>query len=329
MRSSLFTLILSFLCMMALGPAIIPLLQKLKFGQTEASFGPKTHAAKQGTLTMGGILMAIAFTVSAIAFAPADTRFGAMLHLILFTLGFTVIGFIDDYIKVCLKRNLGLRAWQKIVLQFGLSFGMALYCYLNENIGSTLIVPFVNIEWDLGLFYIPFAMFVIIAVVNSANLTDGVDGLCASVTTVTMVTFLLIALFMKDTAGDTGLADSAMVFSAAMAGACLGFLRYNAYPARIFMGDVGSFLLGGAVVAAALAMRLSLLLPMVAVMYVASSLSDIIQIGSIKLRHKKVFRMAPLHHHFELGGMSETRVVAMYTAVTVLCCLLALISLGL
>ena len=205
---------------------------------------------------------------------------------------------------------------------------MALYCYFHEDIGSSILVPFVNTEWDLGLWYIPFNMFVTIAVVNSANLNDGVDGLLSSVTTVITVTLMLIALFMKYSGVNTAVADTMMVLCAAMAGACLGFLRYNAHPARVFMGDIGSFQLGAVVAVAALVLRIPLLLPLLAITYVASSLSDIIQIGSYKLRHKRVFRMAPLHHHFELGGMSEPKIVAMYTAVTVLCCIVALLSLG-
>lgn len=328
MQSALLTLIVSFLVMMAAGPAIIPLLTRMKVGQTERDCGPSTHAKKQGTLTMGGIMMAIAITAAALLFAPATDRWNQLLIGLLFILGFALIGFLDDYIKVVKKRNLGLKAWQKIVLQFGLSLGLALYCYVNENIGSTLIVPFTTIQWDLGIWYIPFAMFVIIGVVNSANLTDGVDGLCSSVTAAIAATFMLAALFMKTSGVNAAIADTAMVLSAALAGACLGFLRYNAYPAKIFMGDVGSFLLGGAVVVVSLMLRSALLLPMAAIMYMASSLSDIIQIGSYKLRKKRVFKMAPLHHHFELSGVSETKIVAMYTAVTILFCLLSLISLG-
>ncbi len=328
MQSALLTLILSFLIMMAVGPACIPLLQRWKFGQTERTDGPQSHLKKQGTLTMGGLIMLIALVVSALVFSPEDQRAHLMLASLLFVLAFTAVGFLDDYIKVVKKRSLGLRAWQKIVFQLGLSLALALYCYFHEDIGSSILVPFINTEWDLGLWYIPFNMFVTIAVVNSANLNDGVDGLLSSVTTVITVTLMLIALFMKYSGVNTAVADTMMVLCAAMAGACLGFLRYNAHPARVFMGDIGSFQLGAVVAVAALVLRIPLLLPLLAITYVASSLSDIIQIGSYKLRHKRVFRMAPLHHHFELGGMSEPKIVAMYTAVTVLCCIVALLSLG-
>ncbi len=328
MRSALLTLILSFLIMMAAGPVFLPVLQRLKFGQTERSYGPASHLKKQGTLTMGGLIMLVALVPSALLFSPAGDRLHLMLAMLLFVLGFTAIGFLDDYIKVALHRNLGLKPWQKIVLQFGLALGLAFYCYLHEDIGSKIIVPFVNVEWDLGLWYIPFSMFVTIAVVNSANLTDGVDGLLSSVTTVTAVVLALIALFMKASGVNEAVVDSAMVLCAALAGACLGFLRYNAHPARVFMGDVGSFQLGAVVAVAALVLRLPLLLPLVALPYVLSAVSDIIQAASYKFRHRRYFRMAPLHHHLELLGMSETRIVAIYTALTALACVLALLALG-
>ncbi len=329
MQNALWSLVVSFLIMMIIGPTCLNLFDRWRFMQTERDFGPSSHLKKQGTLTMGGLIMLLALVITSLIFATGDDRFHLMLYCLLFVLGFSLIGFIDDYIKIALMRSLGLKAWQKIVLQLVLSLGFALFCYTNENIGPTIIVPIANTEWNMGLWYIPFNMLVMIAVVNSANLNDGVDGLLSSVTTVITVTLMLIALFMKASAINTAVADTVMVLCAAMAGACLGFMRYNAHPAHVFMGDVGSFQLGAVVAVAALVLRVPLLLPLMAITYLVSSLSDILQTASYAIRHKRLFRMAPLHHHFELGGMSEPRIVAMYTAVTAMCCILTLLALGL
>lgn len=329
MQSALWSLVVSFMIMMIVGPACLNLLDRWRFMQTERDFGPASHLKKQGTLTMGGLIMLLAFCVSSLIFASSYDRTHTLLSCLLFVLGFSTIGFLDDYIKVALMRSLGLKPWQKIALQIVLALGFALYCYFNENIGSRVIVPILNTEWDLGLWYVPFNMLITIAVINSANLNDGVDGLLSSVTTVITVTLMLIALFMKASAINTAVADTAMVLCASMAGSCLGFMRYNAHPARVFMGDVGSFQLGAVVAVASLVLRVPLVLPLVAVTYLVSSLSDILQAASYKFRHKRLFRMAPLHHHFELGGMSEPRIVAMYTAATAMCCILTLLALGL
>lgn len=327
MKSMLYALLLAFFAVLAMGPVLIPMLRKLNFGATERNYGLDSHNKKTGTPIMGGIMMMLALGVAAIVFSPADTRWTLMLPVVLFTLGFSLIGFADDFVKAVLKRSDGLSVRQKIALQVLLSLGAALFLYYSPHVGSVIYVPFTTIQWDLGWFYIPLAMFVIIATTNSVNLIDGVDGLCSSVTAVAMLTLGLVALFTQFAGKDAQSASTMSVLCMATAGACMGFLRFNTYPARIFMGDTGSFALGGAYVMAALVMRQPLLILMTGIMYVASSLSDIIQIVSYKTRHKRVFRMAPLHHHFELGGTPETKIVAMYTLVTAIMCVVAMISL--
>jgi phospho-N-acetylmuramoyl-pentapeptide-transferase len=292
----------------------------MKFGQQVRTDGPKTHLVKEGTPTMGGVLMIAAMMVPLVI---ADYRNSLMcLFALATTVGFGLIGFLDDFIKIYKKRSLGLRAYQKIIGQFGLAIIIALFAY--KNVGTSVIVPFFNIEWNLGILYIPFAVFIIIAVVNSVNLTDGLDGLASGVVMICMATFTVIGYYL---AKASGVHIGTALFSAAATGATLGFLVFNTYPAKVFMGDTGSLALGGALSAVALLTRLPLLLPIMAIMVMASSISDIIQVASFKLFKKRVFRMAPLHHHFELGGVPETKVVAMYMLVTALACLVALISL--
>lgn len=327
MQSMLFALLVAFAAVLAMGPFVIPLLRRLNFGATERNYGLDSHNKKAGTPIMGGVMMMLSLGIVAIVFSPADTRWTLTLPVVLFVLGFSLIGLIDDFIKAVLKRSDGLSAWQKIILQGALSLGAALFCYFSPYIGSSIYVPFTHIQWDLGWWYIPAAMFVIIATTNSLNLMDGVDGLLSSVTTVVMLALSLIALFTQSAGLDSEAASSMMVLCAATAGACMGFLRFNTYPARIFMGDTGSFALGGAYVMASLVLRQPLLILIMGIMYVLTSLSDIIQVLSYRYRHTRVFRMAPLHHHFEMGGVPETKIVAMYTLVTAVMCVVALLSL--
>ena len=322
--NSLLALITAFGVAALLGPLLIPVLHRLKFGQNVRDDGPQTHLKKQDTPTMGGVMILIAIVAATLIFARKN--YSLAIVALLMSVLFGLVGFLDDFIKIMKKRSMGLRAWQKIVAQFVLSLGFALAMYFHPAIGSTIWLERI----DLGVFFIPFAMFVIIATVNSVNLIDGLDGLSSSVTAVysfgiaaMIITHVLsfntaaldaeAALRAADTLGNlSGMA----VFAMAVAGGCLGFLVHNAYPAKVFMGDLGAFTLGGAVAAMALLTRTSLLLPLMGVMYVASSVSVILQVGSYKLRHKRIFRMAPLHHHFELGGAPETRIVSMYSVVT-------------
>lgn len=325
---SLFALLTAFGISALLGPIVIPMLKRMKFGQNVRDDGPKTHLAKQGTPTMGGIMILIALVVAVLIFGGASFTF--ILIGLLMAVAFGLLGFADDFIKIIKKRSLGLRAWQKIAGQFVLALGFSFWLYFTPNVGSTLWFD----QLDIGIFYIPFAMFVIIAIVNSVNLTDGLDGLSSTVTSIYSIGVgVLLSLFVL-TQEALGGADvnylsdmsSMSVFSFALAGACMGFLVHNSYPAKVFMGDAGAFTIGGAVAAMALLTRTTLLVPLMGICFVASSVSVILQVGSYKLRNKKrIFRMAPLHHHFEQGGTPETRIVAMYGIVTALCCAAALI----
>jgi phospho-N-acetylmuramoyl-pentapeptide-transferase len=322
--NSLLALVVAFGAAALLGPLVIPVLHRLKFGQQVRDDGPKTHLKKQNTPTMGGVMILVAILLATLIFSHKS--YSLTVWALLMTALFGLVGFLDDFIKIVKKRSLGLRAWQKIAAQFVLSLGFAIALYFHPAVGSTIWLD----RLDLGVFYIPFAMFVIIAVVNSVNLIDGVDGLSSSVTSVySLATGVMLVLFVLTFNGEALEPEAAVaasgaldglsglaVFAFATAGACMGFLVHNTYPAKVFMGDLGAFTLGGAVAAMALLSRTSLLLPLMGVLYVATSVSVILQVGSYKLRHKRIFRMAPLHHHFELGGTPETKIVSMYTVVT-------------
>lgn len=328
MQRLIWTVIAAFAMAIVFGPIIIPWLKKIKFGQTIYDLGPESHKKKQGTPTMGGIIFALPALIAALAFSYGDVRWDFLLMALVCAVGFGAIGFIDDFIKVKLKRSLGLTPKQKLVPQIVISIGVALWAYFHPQIGSSLTIPFINVEWNLGWFYIPVMVFIMVGTVNSANLLDGLDGLLGGCALFDFVTMALICVAMAAT--NAANADNLLniaIFAGAMAGALMGFLRYNSHPARVFMGDVGSFFIGGALVGMVLVTRLSLLLPIIALAMVASSLSDIIQVVYFKATHgKRIFRMAPLHHHFELGGMPETQIVAMYYIVTVVLCLLALLG---
>lgn len=305
----------AFLITLILGPLLIPLLKKLKVGQSIREEGPKSHYKKSGTPTMGGIIIVIALLLTVFTSGLVNKD---MYILILATLGFGLIGFIDDFIKVVLKRSLGLRAYQKLIGQIILAVILAVYQSRVSVIGTELIVPFLNTNIDLGVFYIPFIAFVVVAVVNSANLTDGLDGLASGVTLIILSFFSLVALNMQ--------MPSVAMFAAALAGACLGFLRFNSYPAKVFMGDTGSMALGGAVAGIAVLLNLSLIVPIVCGIYFAEAISVIIQVLSFKLFGKRVFLMSPLHHHFEYKGWKETKIVVVFWSVTLILCLIGIYS---
>lgn len=297
---------ISLILAMVLGPVIIPMLRRLKVGQSIREDGPETHLKKSGTPTIGGVIMIIALVLSIALTGKSE---GTAI-LFVSTIGFGFIGFVDDFIKVVLKRSLGLRAYQKIIGQVGLAIGMSFY-FLN-TLGSEIIVPFSMKTVDLGIMFVPFLTVVIVATVNSANLTDGLDGLASSVTAVMLITFMLIAIRFQ--------ASGVAIFSGALAGACIGFLSHNAHPAKVFMGDTGSMALGGGVVAVALSLNMALLIPIVCGLYFAEAISVIAQVVSFKTRGKRVLLMAPLHHHYEKKGWKETKVVTRFFMVTVLLC---------
>ena len=331
MQRIIWSVVLSFAVAMALGPVFIPWLKKLKFGQTIYNLGPQSHQVKQGTPTMGGIIFAVPMILVPLILRVSGSGTPFLSMALISTVGFGLVGFVDDYIKVSKKRSLGLTPMQKIVPQVVISAGLAVWAYLTPAIGSKLIVPFTGAEWDLGVFYIPVMMFILVGTVNSANLLDGVDGLLSGCSLIDFATMVIVCLALPALKGlDSAEYLNMAIFCGAAAGAVLGFLRFNTHPASVFMGDVGSFTIGGALVAVTMVTRTSLLLPVIALAMFVSSLSDIIQVGYFKYTKKKtgtgkrVFRMAPLHHHFELGGMPETRIVCMYMTVTALLCLVAL-----
>ena len=330
MQQLILAVLLGFVVTLALGPLVIPMLKRLKFGQTERDDGPQSHLVKTGTPTMGGMMMLAGILAGTLSFTMGSMEFA--LPALLVTFAYGLVGFLDDFIKVKLKRSLGLKAYQKIIGQFGIALIVALYAYNTPNIGSRILLPISRTEWDLGIYYIPFIMFVIIGTVNSVNLTDGLDGLASSVTLIYSLAMILIFSVMSAGALEQGRnqfsanLQGMCVFCASVVGACLGFLRYNSYPARVFMGDTGSLALGGAVAMMAIFSRALLLLPIMGGCFVASAVSVILQVGSYKLRKKRIFRMAPLHHHFELKGVPETKIVAMYMIVTVVLCLICLLA---
>lgn len=336
-KSLTLAVIVAFVVCLAVGPVLIKWLRKLKFRQTEREDGPESHLKKQGTPTMGGIMIVLALIITCALLKRGDVEF--LWMALLSTVGFGAIGFLDDYIKVSRKRSLGLRAWQKIVAQLLLSVAFGYYCYQSPLIGSTLFIPFYNQSVDIGIWIIPLLAFVMIATTNSTNLTDGLDGLLGSTSLIPAVVYgvIILSIFITGTSPlyvgrempleYTENLKGLVVFSGALAGALLGFLRFNSVPARVFMGDTGSFAIGAALVCLTTLTGTVLLLPLMGGVFVVTAVSDILQVGSYKLRKKRIFKMAPLHHHFELCGMPETKIVSLYTIVTVILNALALLIL--
>lgn len=321
MNTLILSILIAFVVAILIGKLMIPFLRRLKFGQHERTDGPKSHLVKEGTPTMGGIFIVLGVAAAMLVFFGEISVYGWVA--LLGALAYCLIGFIDDLIIVLKKRNLGLRPKQKLVAQFIFAVLIAVWAYNDPQIGSRLYIPFADTYWDLGIFYIPFTIFVIMAVTNCVNLTDGLDGLAGGVTLVNMGTYTILFFAM----GAAYLwAKDLMIFSAAMTGGILGFLRYNSYPAKVFMGDTGAFFLGGGIAMIAIISRLQLLIPIMGLMYVLSGLSCVLQVASYKLRNKKrIFKMAPLHHHFELSGVHETKIVSTYMIVTLVLCLLTLL----
>lgn len=284
------------------GPILIPFLRWLKFGQTIRTEGPRTHLKKSGTPTMGGIMFFFSLTIGTLIAVGLNSRIAALL---LATLGFGFIGFADDFIIIVKKRSLGLKAQEKLLGQILISGIFAYIAVVYLQRGTDLVIPILNTNFDLGWFYIPFVVFIMVGTNNAVNLTDGLDGLAAGVTLFASLSYLLISRAW-------GQYDIA-AFSAALVGSCLGFLFYNINPARIFMGDTGSLALGGALGSLAVLTKTELLLPILGGIYVIETLSVIMQVVYFKLTGgKRIFRMSPLHHHFELSGWSEQKVVIIF-----------------
>ncbi len=311
-ENCIYAVIAAFFIGVIICPVLIPILHKMKYGQTERDDGPQSHLKKTGTPTMGGIAILIAFAVSAFIFG----RTADSVAVVLITLGFGIVGFIDDYIKVVKKRSLGLRAYQKILIQLIFTALFAFYVSKNVPEFTKIYVPFGNgYMIDLGIIYIPFLFVVMLGTVNGVNLTDGLDGLAGGVTMIVAAFFTIICI-----AAGKGISPCV---SAAVVGALLAFLVFNAYPAKVFMGDTGSLALGGYVAATALILRMPLFIILVGLIYLCESLSVIIQVGYFKKTGKRVFKMAPIHHHFELCGWSETKIVTVFYIITALMCMAA------
>ncbi|MBO7364389.1 MAG: phospho-N-acetylmuramoyl-pentapeptide-transferase [Lachnospiraceae bacterium] len=310
--------LIAFVLSAVLCPVLIPVLRKLKFGQQVRAEGNPEHLKKQGTPTMGGIAFLAAVLVTCLAFVFIYPR---LLPVLLLTLGFGAIGFADDFLKVVKKQSEGFKPLQKLVCQFVITGLFAWYCAADPEIGTGVIIPFTGgQEWDMGWLYIPFVFFVVLGTDNGVNFTDGLDGLCGSVTAVVALFFFLVA----GVSGNPGVS----VVSGAVAGALMGFLISNAFPAKVFMGDTGALALGGFVASAALVLKMGWFVLIIGLVYAVEVLSVILQVSYFKLTHgKRLFRMAPIHHHFELCGYSETRIVTLFTAVTVLLCMLGYIAL--
>ena len=310
-------ILISFAISAALGPVVIPLLRRLKFGQTERDDGPKSHLKKTGTPTMGGLMILAGVILTSLIYVKDYPRLVPVLFV---TAGFGIIGFLDDYIKIMLHRSEGLTPPQKMLGQFLVTGIFVFYLYNLKGGDMAMLIPFWPGHYlHLGWLAVPVAFLAIIGTVNGANFTDGLDGLASSVT-------LLIATFFSVVA--VGTQSGLHPITCAVVGSLMGFLLFNVYPASVFMGDTGSLALGGFVAATAYMMDMPIFILIVALIYWVEILSVMIQVTYFKLSGgKRIFRMAPIHHHFELGGWSETRVVAVFSIVTALLCLVGILAL--
>ena len=312
----LLSVMLSFAISVVLGPLVIPFLRRLKVGQTERTEGPEGHLKKNGTPTMGGILFLVSVVATSLLFVKEYPRIVPILFL---TLGFGLIGFLDDYIKVVLKRSMGLRAWQKFALQFLVTGIFLFYLRRYTDVSLAMKVPFMDgVYLDFGWFNIPIFFFIVLGIVNGTNFTDGLDGLASSVTVLVATFFTVVAI---------GTNSGIEPVTCAVVGALLGFLLFNVHPASVFMGDTGSLALGGFVAATAYMMQMPIFVAIVGFIYLLEVVSVMLQVSYFKMTGgKRIFKMAPIHHHFELCGWSETRVVAVFSIVTALLCLVALMG---
>ncbi len=309
--------LISFAVSVVLGPVIIPFLRKLKMGQTERVEGVQSHLKKAGTPTMGGIIFLIAAVVTALFYVK---DYPAVIPVLFLTLGFGIIGFLDDYLKVVLKRSDGLLPWQKFLLQVVVTGVFAYYLINYTDISLSMRIPFWPDHYlNLGWLAVPVLFIAVIGTVNGVNFTDGLDGLASSVTLIVAVFFTVVSI---------GLGGGVEPMTGAVVGGLMGFLLFNVYPAKIFMGDTGSLALGGFVAGTAYVLEMPLFILLVGLIYLIEVLSVMLQVSYFKATHgKRIFKMAPIHHHFELCGWSETRVVAVFSVVTAIMCLIALLAL--
>ena len=310
----------AFMLSLIAGPLIIPMLKRLKFGQTVRDDGPATHLKKMGIPTIGGLIFLIPITLVTIFFAG---DYPMVIPMLIVTLGFAAVGFIDDYIKVVKKSKDGLNPKQKSFLLFVIATAFAFYTAYSPTPGTGMIIPFLGIDKAVELpvwLFIPIVIIVMYLITNSVNMTDGIDGLAAGVTLIVCVFFTIVAMARSEW-------DFVKIFCSIAAGGCLGFLAFNMHPAKVIMGDTGSLGLGGAVGAAAVMMKMWWILLVVGGIYAIESLSVFIQVTSFKLRGKRVFKMAPIHHHFELLGWKETKVVRVFWLITLALCIIGFLTL--
>lgn len=306
--------IVSFVISASAGPVVIPVLRKMKVGQTVRDDGPQTHLKKNGTPTMGGLIFLFSVMVTSLFYVKDYPK---IIPVLFVTVGFGIVGFLDDYIKVVLRRSEGLTPGQKMAGQILVTAVFAWYMMFCSDLGFEMLIPFSGGAYlDLGSFSVPFLFAAVIGTVNGTNFTDGLDGLASSVTVMVSVFFTVVAI---------GTGSGIAPVTCAVTGGLLGFLLFNVYPASVFMGDTGSLALGGFVASTAYMLKLPLFILIVGLVYFVEVLSVIIQVTYFKTTHgKRFFKMAPIHHHFEKCGWSETRVVAVFSIVTALCCLIAL-----
>lgn len=310
--------IISFGVCAVLCPLLIPFLKRLKFGQTVREEGPQTHLKKSGTPTMGGIVIVISISITSLIYIK---DYKEILPVLFAIIGFGIIGFMDDYIKVVMKRSMGLRAWQKLLGQILVTAILGYYLVNFTDIGTSMLIPFSGGKYlDASYLFVPFFFIVVLGTVNGSNFTDGLDGLESSVTILIATFFTVVAIAMKsDISPITG----------AVAGSLLAFLLYNVYPAKVFMGDTGSLALGGFVAITAYMLQMPLFILIVALIYLVEVISVMLQVSYFKLTGgKRIFKMAPIHHHFELMGWAETRVVAVFSIITTVLCLIALLGIN-
>ena len=324
MLKILITLLCSFALTLLLGKVLIPVLHALKAGQSIREIGPKWHSNKAGTPTMGGIMFIVPVLLAVVVAGWKGAGEGEVSQLMVLglALAYGLIGFVDDFVKVKLKRNLGLTALQKLVLQIAVALVFLSLLYKNGSLSTALYIPFVNVSVEIPvLVYMAFASVVVVGCVNAVNLTDGVDGLASGVTLPVMVFFAVTAFCWGS--------ETLTLFPAALIGGLVGFLCYNFHPAKVFMGDTGSLFLGGAVCGMAFALDMPLILILVGIVYIVEALSVMMQVLYFKLTHgKRIFRMTPIHHHFEMGGWSEVKIFCVFTGITVLMSVLAWIGIA-
>ncbi|MEK3952935.1 Phospho-N-acetylmuramoyl-pentapeptide-transferase [Psychrobacillus psychrotolerans] len=307
LSTTVITLIVSFILTVILAPIVIPYLRRMKFGQSIREEGPQSHQVKAGTPTMGGLIFLTSIIISTLALSLYfDKLTTQSIVLLVILVGFGVIGFLDDFIKVVLKRNLGLTSIQKLIGQIIIAI-IAYFLLKQGPFDTNIVIPFTEMELQLGQLYIAFLIFWLVGFSNAVNLTDGLDGLVAGTATVAFAAFGVLALAYEQ--------SDIAIFTFCVSGALLGFLLFNKYPAKVFMGDTGSLALGGALAMVSILVKHELLLLIVGIIFVIETLSVILQVISFKTTGKRIFKMSPIHHHFELSGWNERKIVTVFWAI--------------